>query len=84
MIKSKIKSKSDKINFSRVKNEKELTNEEQGKNDELDIYDKNNEKKILELYQDFVEQQLENQRREQLKENGSRLLNNLSNDRCPI
>lgn len=42
-------------------------NEEQGKDDGFDIYDKENEHKVLELYQNFIEVQLENQRKEDIK-----------------
>lgn len=52
--------------------------EEQGKNDEkFNIYDKENEKKILELYHNFVQIQLENQRKEELKHQAEQVVKKL-------
>lgn len=48
------------------------------------MYDKENEIKILELYQNFVEIQLENQRKEDLKSNGMQIVRNLGDERWPV
>jgi hypothetical protein len=71
------------IYLYRFSEKKDRPNEEQGKNDNVDIYDKNNKKKVMEIYQNYVEQDLENQRKEQLKENGSKLFSNMNKNRCP-
>jgi hypothetical protein len=58
--------------------------EEQGKNTEFDVFDKHNESKILEMYQNFVEVQLESQRKDEIKRNADAILSRLSPNKCPI
>ena len=60
---------------SKPADDSKLHNEEQGKNDsEIDINDKKNEEEILQLYQSFIETQLEDQRKEELKMNASEVI----------
>lgn len=61
-------------------------NDEQGKNEEINFskttdhfYDS-----VVSKYQEFVEMQLEDQRKEELKAKGEFLLSNLDESRCPI
>ncbi|CAI2383712.1 unnamed protein product [Moneuplotes crassus] len=63
---------------------KEPDLEEQGKTQDIDIYDRNNEKKILKLYKDLVIDQLEDQRKNRIKMAGRRLVTSLSPQRCPV
>lgn len=58
--------------------------DENSKNEDFDVYNKNNESKILELYQNFVEIQLENQRKEEIKTNAQKILKKLDQNRCPV
>mmetsp|Transcript_33265 Transcript_33265/g.38191 ORF Transcript_33265/g.38191 Transcript_33265/m.38191 type:complete len:88 (+) Transcript_33265:1-264(+) len=54
--------------------------EEQGRNEEFTTLVEN-EEKILEMYKDFVETQLETQRKEEMKKNAQEVLKKLQNDR---
>ena len=74
---------SEKIDKNDIFRAQRQSGEEHVENTKFNAFDKNNESKILEMYQNFVEQQLEIKRIDDIKKNSDRILKQLAPDRCP-